>query len=46
MIKSRKIKWVEYVAHMGEMRNAYEVSVKTLKRKDHSEDLGVDGKVH
>jgi hypothetical protein len=29
---------------MGEMRNAYKVLVKNLKGRDHTEDLGVDGR--
>jgi hypothetical protein len=34
-----------YVARMGNMRNAYKIWLKSLKGRDHSEDLGVDGKV-
>jgi hypothetical protein len=30
---------------MGEMRNAYTILVENLKGRDHSEDLGVDGKI-
>jgi hypothetical protein len=30
---------------MGEMRNAYKILVKKPEGKDHSEDLGVDGKI-
>jgi hypothetical protein len=30
---------------MGEIRNAYDILVKTLKGKDHSEDLGVESKI-
>jgi len=34
------MRWAGYVAHMGEMRGAYRVSVE---RGDHLEDLGVEG---
>jgi hypothetical protein len=30
---------------MGEMRNAYEILVGKPEGKNHSEDLGVDGKI-
>jgi hypothetical protein len=30
---------------MGEMRNAYKILVKNLKESDHSENLGVAGKI-
>jgi hypothetical protein len=30
---------------MGKMRNAYSIVVGKLKRRDHSEDLGVDGEI-
>jgi hypothetical protein len=28
MIKSRRMKWEEHVAHMGEMRNVYTILVR------------------
>jgi hypothetical protein len=30
---------------MGEMKNAYNILVGNLKGRDHSEDLGTDGKI-
>jgi hypothetical protein len=30
---------------MGEMRNAYKISWGNLKGRDHSEGVGVDGKI-
>jgi hypothetical protein len=27
MIRSRRVRWVEHVVHMGEMRNAYRILV-------------------
>jgi len=44
LIKSRRTRWAEHVARMGEMRNAYTILVGTFERKDHLEDLSVDGK--
>jgi hypothetical protein len=32
VIKSRKMRWVGHVACMGEMRNAYIIWVKNMKR--------------
>jgi len=34
-----------HVACMGKIGNAYNMLVGNLKGRDHSEDLGVDGKV-
>jgi hypothetical protein len=35
-----------YVARMGVLRNAYSILVGNLKGRDHSEDLGVEGKIY
>jgi hypothetical protein len=40
----RRMRWVEHEPHMGEVRNAY-VSLENLKGRDHSEYLGIDGKI-
>jgi hypothetical protein len=37
--------WEEYVARMGEMINTHKVLVGKLKEGEHSENLGVDGKI-
>jgi hypothetical protein len=42
MIKTRKIRWAEYVAHTGEMRNT-KFWMQNLKGKGCSEDPGIDG---
>jgi hypothetical protein len=42
MIKSRRMMWAGHVAHMVEVRN---VLVGESKGRDHSEDLGVDGRI-
>jgi hypothetical protein len=43
MIEGRRMRWAGYVARMWEMRNAYRISWESLKGKDHSENLGIDG---
>jgi hypothetical protein len=47
MVKFKRMKWAGHVAHMGEMRNAYTLLVgkPEEKRRDHLEDLGVNGRV-
>jgi hypothetical protein len=45
VVKPKRMKWVGYVARMGEMRNAYRVLVGKPERKNHAEDLGVDGRM-
>jgi hypothetical protein len=34
-----------YVPRTGEMRNRYKILVESLKGRDHSEDLGVNGRI-
>jgi hypothetical protein len=44
VIKSRKMRWVECVAHMGEMRNASKILI--IKPEGRSfEYVGIDGKI-
>jgi hypothetical protein len=45
IIKSRRMIWAGHVARMGEIRNAYKVLVENLKGRDHSEDVGIDGRI-
>jgi hypothetical protein len=45
VIKSRKMSWAGHIACMGGMENVYKVLVGKPKRKNHSEDLGIDGKI-
>jgi len=33
VIKSRRMRWVRYVPHMGDMSNAYKVLIRKLERK-------------
>jgi hypothetical protein len=44
-MKSRKVKWEGHVARKGEMRNIYKILVGEAGGKNHSENLGVDGRI-
>jgi hypothetical protein len=43
VIKSRRMRWAGYVAHMGEERGVYRVLVGKPEGGDHWGDLGIDG---
>ena len=43
MIKSRRMRWVGHVAHMGEERGVYRVLVGKPEGKRPLGDIGVDG---
>jgi len=45
VIKSGKMKWRAHVARMEEMKKQTKFWSQNLKGKDHSEDLGVDGRI-
>jgi len=45
VIKSRTMRWAVHVSHMEEMRNARNIMVEKPEGTNHSEDLGVDGKI-
>jgi hypothetical protein len=45
VIISRRTRWAGHVARMREMRNAYKILVENLKERDHTKDLGVDGRI-
>jgi hypothetical protein len=42
---SRRMKWVGHVAYSGKMRNPQNILVRRPEGKNHSEDLGVNGKI-
>jgi hypothetical protein len=44
IIKSRRIRWADHVARMGEKRNDI-FFLESLKGRNHVEDLGVDGRI-
>ena len=44
VIKSRRMRWAEYVARMGERRGVYRFLVGNLKERDHWGDPSVDGR--
>jgi len=43
VIKSRRVRWTEHVARMGDRRGAYRVLVRKPEVKDHSENINIDG---
>jgi hypothetical protein len=45
MIKSRSMTWTGHVARMGEIRNKYKFLMGSLKGRNHTEEMGVDGKI-
>jgi hypothetical protein len=46
VIKSRMMRWSGHVARMAEIRNAYKIVIgKREGKRDHAEDLGVDGRI-
>jgi len=45
VIKSRRMRWGEHVARMGERRGVYRVSVGKPEGKNHLRDPGVDGRI-
>jgi hypothetical protein len=45
VIKPRRMKWAGHIARMGEMRNTYTILDKNLIGGEHSEDIGVDGRI-
>jgi hypothetical protein len=45
MIKSKKTRWARLVARLRAMKNSYKILVENLKERDHSEVLGVDGRI-
>jgi len=42
---TKRMRWAGLVSLMGEVKNAYNIVVRRPKGKNHSEDLGVDGKI-
>src|SRR5215472_9585799 len=45
VIKSRRVRWAEHVARMGEKRGAYRILVGDLREGDQLGDPGVDGRI-
>jgi hypothetical protein len=39
------MRWAGHAARMGEIRNVYKTFVEKTEGKNHSEDLGIDGKI-
>jgi hypothetical protein len=45
VIKSRRMRWVGHVAHMGEGRGVYRILVENLEVRDHWEDLNIGRRI-
>jgi hypothetical protein len=45
MTESRVMRWAGHVERMRKIRNAYKIMLGSLKGRNLSEDLGVDGKI-
>jgi hypothetical protein len=45
VIRSRRMRWVGYVARVGEVRNALKILVGKPEGKRPPEDLGLDGRI-
>jgi hypothetical protein len=45
VIKSRRMRWAEHVARMGEREGSYRVLVGKPEERNHLPDLGVDGRI-
>jgi hypothetical protein len=45
LIKSRRIRWAEHVARMGERRSTYSVMMGKVRERDHLGYPGVDGRI-
>jgi len=44
-VKSRRLRWVQHVACIGEIWKAYKIWAENLKGRDCSQDPGIDFKV-
>jgi hypothetical protein len=44
-IKSRRMRWVGHMAHIGEERNVYRILMGKPKERDYLEDQGEDGRM-
>ena len=45
VIKSRIMRWAGHVARLGEKRDVYSVLVGKLRKRDHSGEPGIDGRI-
>jgi hypothetical protein len=40
-----RMRWTSYIARMGDKRNVHKIFIEKPEEKNHSEDLGVDGRI-
>jgi hypothetical protein len=45
IVKSRRVRWERHVTRMGAMKMHKIFCLENLKRKHHSQDLGIDGRI-
>jgi hypothetical protein len=45
VVKLKRMRWMEYVARMGESRGVYRVLVGKPEGKSHLEDPNIDGRI-
>jgi hypothetical protein len=45
VIKSRRLRWAGHVARMGAMKVRRTFWLESLKERDYSEDVGIDGRI-
>jgi hypothetical protein len=45
VVKARRMRWAGHVAHLGEVRGAYNILVGKPEGRNHWEDIGVDGRI-
>jgi len=45
VIERKRMRWAVHEARMGEIRNARKALVRKPERKNHLEDIGIDGRI-
>jgi hypothetical protein len=45
VFKSKRMRWAKHVARMGRRRDTYTVLVVETEKRDHLEDLDINGRI-
>jgi hypothetical protein len=45
VVKSKRMRWAGHVARMGDLRSAYNILFEKPEGREHSEHLGVGGRI-